>query len=141
MRLLFLGDIVGRPGRQAVIEALPDLRRRYALDFVLDGRKARDDGAWRRICEADPVRGEAQACVFTMPRVSAGPTGERPGSLCPFFVRNHWREAKIAAVAVEADDPAWSLREVGGRRMSEATAPVRDSSRADLIGPGEHICF
>jgi len=35
MRLLFLGDIVGRPGRQAVIEALPGLRRRYALDFVI----------------------------------------------------------------------------------------------------------
>jgi len=35
MRLLFLGDIVGRPGRKAVIDALPGLRRRYALDFVI----------------------------------------------------------------------------------------------------------
>lgn len=34
MRLLFLGDIVGRSGRKAVIEALPGLRRRYKLDFV-----------------------------------------------------------------------------------------------------------
>ena len=34
MRLLFLGDIVGRSGRNAVVEALPDLRRRYKLDFV-----------------------------------------------------------------------------------------------------------
>ena len=33
------------------------------------------------------------------------------------------------------DDPAWSLLDVGGRRVSEATASVRDSSRADLIGP------
>src|ERR1700687_5488105 len=41
MRLLFLGDIVGRPGRQAVIEALPGLRRRYALDFVaINGENA-----------------------------------------------------------------------------------------------------
>ena len=41
MRLLFLGDIVGRPGRQAVIEALPELRRRYALDFVaINGENA-----------------------------------------------------------------------------------------------------
>ena len=41
MRLLFLGDIVGRSGRQAVIEALPDLRRRYALDFVaINGENA-----------------------------------------------------------------------------------------------------
>ena len=34
MRLLFLGDIVGRAGRRAVIEALPELRRVHALDFV-----------------------------------------------------------------------------------------------------------
>jgi len=41
MRLLFLGDIVGRPGRQAVVEALPELRRRYALDFVaINGENA-----------------------------------------------------------------------------------------------------
>jgi 2',3'-cyclic-nucleotide 2'-phosphodiesterase len=35
MRLLFLGDVVGRAGRKAVTEALPDLRRRYRLDFVV----------------------------------------------------------------------------------------------------------
>ncbi len=35
MRVLFLGDLVGRTGRTAVIEALPSLRERYALDFVV----------------------------------------------------------------------------------------------------------
>ncbi len=35
MRLLFLGDLVGRSGRKAVIEALPRLRERYDLDFVV----------------------------------------------------------------------------------------------------------
>ncbi len=35
MRVLFLGDIVGRSGRKAVLEALPGLRRRYQLDFVI----------------------------------------------------------------------------------------------------------
>jgi metallophosphoesterase (TIGR00282 family) len=34
MRLLFLGDVVGRSGRNAVIEELPGLRARYKLDFV-----------------------------------------------------------------------------------------------------------
>jgi metallophosphoesterase (TIGR00282 family) len=34
MRLLFLGDVVGRSGRQAVIAELPKLRARYKLDFV-----------------------------------------------------------------------------------------------------------
>jgi metallophosphoesterase (TIGR00282 family) len=35
MRILFLGDVVGRSGRIAVIEKLPDLRERYRLDFVV----------------------------------------------------------------------------------------------------------
>ena len=34
MRLLFLGDVVGRSGRQAVLAQLPGLRQRYRLDFV-----------------------------------------------------------------------------------------------------------
>ena len=35
MRLLFLGDIVGRSGRDAVIAALPGLRRDLSLDLVV----------------------------------------------------------------------------------------------------------
>src|SRR5258705_11508858 len=34
MRLLFLGDVVGRAGRQAVLEEVPKLRARHKLDFV-----------------------------------------------------------------------------------------------------------
>jgi metallophosphoesterase (TIGR00282 family) len=34
MRLLFLGDVVGRAGRNAVVQELPRLRTRYKLDFV-----------------------------------------------------------------------------------------------------------
>ena len=36
MRILFLGDLVGRSGRNAVIAALPGLRdREHFLDFVV----------------------------------------------------------------------------------------------------------
>jgi 2',3'-cyclic-nucleotide 2'-phosphodiesterase len=35
MRLLFIGDIVGRSGRKVLLETLPRLRKRYALDFVI----------------------------------------------------------------------------------------------------------
>lgn len=35
MKLLFLGDIVGRSGREAVIAALPRLREELKLDFVV----------------------------------------------------------------------------------------------------------
>src|SRR3712207_5677738 len=41
MRLLFLGDIVGRPGRNAVIERLPGLRDRWQLDcLVINGENS-----------------------------------------------------------------------------------------------------
>ena len=35
MKLLFIGDIVGQPGRRAVKELVPKLRERHALDFVI----------------------------------------------------------------------------------------------------------
>ncbi|HEX5397991.1 MAG TPA: TIGR00282 family metallophosphoesterase [Verrucomicrobiae bacterium] len=35
MKLLFIGDIVGQPGRNAVKTLLPELRGRHALDFVI----------------------------------------------------------------------------------------------------------
>ena len=35
MKLLFIGDIVGQPGRNAVKTLLPELRDRHALDFVI----------------------------------------------------------------------------------------------------------
>jgi metallophosphoesterase (TIGR00282 family) len=35
LTVLFLGDIVGEPGRNAVINRLADLKEKYALDFVV----------------------------------------------------------------------------------------------------------
>jgi metallophosphoesterase (TIGR00282 family) len=35
IRILFLGDIVGEPGRKAVIEQLPILKQSEALDFII----------------------------------------------------------------------------------------------------------
>jgi len=35
VKLLFIGDIVGQPGRRAVAELVPQLRQQHALDFVI----------------------------------------------------------------------------------------------------------
>ncbi len=35
LTILFLGDIVGEPGRSAVIARLPELKRQYAIDFII----------------------------------------------------------------------------------------------------------
>ncbi len=53
MRLLFLGDVVGRPGRVAVIERLPALRERWRLDcVVVNGENAAGGfGITEAICD------------------------------------------------------------------------------------------
>ncbi|MTJ80135.1 MAG: YmdB family metallophosphoesterase [Telmatospirillum sp.] len=53
MRLLFGGDVLGRSGRDAVLEAVPDLRRRLQLDFVVvNGENAAHGfGITPKICE------------------------------------------------------------------------------------------
>lgn len=53
MRFLFLGDIVGRSGRDAVVEMLPRLRQRWALDFVVVNAEnaAGGFGITEKICE------------------------------------------------------------------------------------------
>ncbi|MFN3936588.1 MAG: YmdB family metallophosphoesterase [Gemmobacter sp.] len=45
MRLLFLGDVMGRSGRTAVIERLPALRRDWGLDFVVVNGENASNGA------------------------------------------------------------------------------------------------
>ena len=35
MRILFLGDVMGRAGRKAVVEQLPNLRAQHTLDFII----------------------------------------------------------------------------------------------------------
>ena len=35
IRILFLGDIVGEPGREAIYKRLPELRKEEEIDFVI----------------------------------------------------------------------------------------------------------
>lgn len=53
MRILFLGDVVGRPGRRAVADILPPLRERLAADFVvINGENAAGGfGITEEICQ------------------------------------------------------------------------------------------
>ena len=61
MRLLFLGDVVGRSGRQVVLEELPKLRARYKLDFVaINGENAAGgfgitEAIWRSCSQPAPM--------------------------------------------------------------------------------------
>jgi metallophosphoesterase (TIGR00282 family) len=35
MKILFIGDVVGKPGREAIEKLLPGLKKEYAIDFVV----------------------------------------------------------------------------------------------------------
>jgi len=35
LTILFLGDVVGEPGRSAVMARLPELKRQHAVDFII----------------------------------------------------------------------------------------------------------
>ena len=35
MNILFIGDIVGKPGRDVIAKLLPELAKEYRLDFVI----------------------------------------------------------------------------------------------------------
>lgn len=54
MRVLFLGDVVGRTGRDLLIERMPDIRKKLALDFVVvNGENAAGGfGITGKICTA-----------------------------------------------------------------------------------------
>ena len=45
MKLLFLGDVMGRAGRAAIIERLPGLRAEWGLDFVVVNGENASSGA------------------------------------------------------------------------------------------------
>ena len=53
MKLLFMGDVLGRAGRDAVVERMPDIRARLAPDFVVvNGENAAHGfGITPKICE------------------------------------------------------------------------------------------
>ncbi len=53
MKILFIGDVVGRAGREVVIERLPGLRKDLGLDFVvLNGENAAGGfGITEKICK------------------------------------------------------------------------------------------
>ncbi len=54
MKVLYCGDVVGKSGRKVVLDALPELRERLALDFVVvNGENAAHGfGINERICKA-----------------------------------------------------------------------------------------
>ena len=110
MRLLFLGDVVGRPGRTAIANRLPGLRDAWKLDLVvINGENAAGGfGITEAVCDELLEAGgdvitlgnhtfdqrEAMVFIERQPRRSAPPT-TRPARRDA--ARPWWRPATARA--------------------------------------------
>jgi metallophosphoesterase (TIGR00282 family) len=63
MRILFLGDVMGRPGRQAIADHLPRLRADWALDFVVVNGENATSGAGLSPAHAQALFEAGADCV------------------------------------------------------------------------------
>ena len=63
MKILFLGDIVGRSGRDALIEQLPDLIDSWKLDFVLVNAENATSGVGLNIEHAELLLTHGVDCI------------------------------------------------------------------------------
>ena len=76
MRILFIGDVVGRSGREAVATSLPRLREALRIDLaVVNAENASQASAWPRHGER-AVRRRRRCDHAGQPRV--GPQGDHP---------------------------------------------------------------
>ncbi|MDR5652239.1 TIGR00282 family metallophosphoesterase [Ruixingdingia sedimenti] len=63
MRILFLGDVVGRAGRQAVAERLPGMRADWGLDFVVVNGENASSGAGLTAAHAKALLAAGADCL------------------------------------------------------------------------------
>ena len=84
MKLLFVGDIVGKPGRAAVRHFVPVLRQRHALDLCVGNSENSAGGAGITPDAADELLGSGLDLLtsgnHTFAKREIGPYMDRPGS-------------------------------------------------------------
>lgn len=65
MRILFVGDIVGRPGRQLMGELLPKIRKRSEIDFVIANAENAAGGSGLTTKVVEELLGYHLDCITT----------------------------------------------------------------------------
>jgi metallophosphoesterase (TIGR00282 family) len=83
MKILFVGDIVGRPGRSAVLKLVPRLRAEHRIDYCIGNSENSAGGAGITPESADELLGVLDLLTsgnHTFSKREIGPYLERPGS-------------------------------------------------------------
>src|SRR2546423_699870 len=79
MRLLFVGDVVGSPGRRALAATLPGLRDEYEPDWVVVNGENAAGGTSEKIAMGWHLDGRVTACVGTHTHVPTADARVLPG--------------------------------------------------------------
>ena len=85
MKIIFLGDVVGKAGRRALHKYLPALKVKHNADFVIANGENASGGVREPTIRDQPGLGSQcrpVACATPPPGVPSGPRGRpRPGPL------------------------------------------------------------
>ncbi len=153
LTILFLGDIVGEPGRTAVIARLPKLKEKHALDFIIvNGENAAGGRGITGKITIDLLRAgvsvittgdhvwdqkEILGFIDTEPRLLR-PVNYPDGA--PPILENPFRSVD-AAVAKMRNETANIIVDVHGETTSEKIAMGRflDGKVSAVIGTHTHV--
>jgi metallophosphoesterase (TIGR00282 family) len=83
MRILFIGDIIGKPGRDVVVAELPRLREQLSLDFVIANGENLAHGFGITRATANEIFAVGVDCITT---------------------GNHWADQKEILGVIDGDD-------------------------------------
>lgn len=111
MKVLFIGDIVGRPGRRAVTELLPTLKTEHDLDFVITNGENLTSGKGFNLETIEDMKA-AGVNFFTM---GNHVFDNRDG--LPLFDDTRQPIIRPANLAAQAPGKGYSIVSVGSRRL------------------------
>ncbi len=111
MKILFLGDVVAKTGRIAVINRLADLKRRYEADFtVINGENAAHGKGITSAIYDELIAAGADVVTLGNHAFSKSAITDRLKQ-CPYLIRP-------ANMAPENVGRSWVIRECKGKRIA-----------------------
>lgn len=118
LRVLMIGDVVGKPGRDVLIKRLSDVRTRYDVDFVIANSENAAGGSGLTPEIYNAIVNAGVDCV------TLGDHAFRQKSILPILNSNDARIVRPANISPEAPGKGWTILE----------APANNNRPAVRIG-------
>ena len=148
LTILFLGDVVGEPGRSAVIARLPELKRRHEVDFIIvNGENAAAGRGITPKITIDLLRAGAAVVttgdhvwdqkelipfIATEPRLLR-PINYPPGAPGSGSIVLETAKGKVGVINVQGRTFMQPILENPFQALDEAVAAMRDETRVIFV--------